>query len=78
MRKRAREVNLKENSFWRSALQGFDIDGTDPRTLVEYDALVDGLTPERVQQAAQRYFDMERYARFVLYPRDYYGELGVD
>ncbi len=78
MRKRAREVNLKENSFWRSALQGFDIDGTDPRTLVEYDALVDGLTPERVQQAAQRYFDMERYARFVLYPRDYYGELDVD
>jgi zinc protease len=78
IRKRTREVSLKENSFWRGALQGLDIDGTDPRLLLQYDALVDGLKPEIVQQAAQQYFNGERYARFVLYPRDYYGELGVD
>ena len=78
IRKRTREVSLKENSFWRGALQGLDIDGTDPRLLLQYDALVDGLTPEIVQQAAQQYFNGERYARFVLYPRDYYGELDVD
>lgn len=78
MRRRAREVDLKENGFWRGALQGFDIDGTDPLQLLRYEELVSGLTPDKVQRAAQQYFNTERYARFVLYPRSYYGELGVD
>jgi len=71
MRKRSREVNLKENSFWRGTLQGFDINGTDPLLVLKYDELVDSLTPDMVQQAAQKYFNMENYARFVLYPQDF-------
>ena len=71
MRKRAREVNLKENGFWRGTLQGFDINGTDPLLVLKYDELVDSLTPEMVQQAAQKYFNMKNYARFVLYPQGF-------
>lgn len=71
MRKRAREVNLKENGFWRGTLQGFDINGTDPLLVLKYDELVDSLTPEMVQEAAQKYFNMKNYARFVLYPQGF-------
>jgi zinc protease len=71
MRKRSREVNLKENSFWRGTLQGFDINGTDPLLVLKYDELVENLTPEMVQKAAQKYFNIENYARFVLYPQDF-------
>ena len=39
---------------------------------------MDRLTPAVVQEAAQQYFNRERYARFVLYPRDYYAELEAD
>jgi zinc protease len=71
MRKRSREVNLKENGFWRGALQGTDLNGIDPRLLLQYSDMVDELTTDMVQQAAQKYFDMEQYARFVLYPKDF-------
>lgn len=76
MRKRAREVNLKENGFWRGTLQGFDINGTDPLLVLKYDELVDSLTPEMVQQAAQKYFNMKNYARFVLYPQGFAKQNG--
>lgn len=71
MRQRQREVSLKENGFWVSSLQGTDFNGIDPRLLVQYPELVDGLTIEAVQQAAQQYFDMDNYVRVVLYPEGF-------
>ncbi len=71
MRKRAREVSLKENGFWRGALQGTQINGVDPLLLLQYGDMVDELTADMVQEAAQKYFNMEQYARFVLYPEGF-------
>ncbi len=70
MRKRQRETELKENSFWVGSLEALDFNGVDPRLLIEYPALVDSLTVEAVQQAAQHYFNMDRYVRVVLYPEE--------
>ena len=70
MRKRRREIDLKENGFWVRALESADFNGVDPRLLVRYPELVDSLTAEMVQQAARKYFNMDRYVRVVLYPQD--------
>ena len=67
-RVRRREVQLKENSWWVGALNSVDWNGIDPRVLVRYPEMVDSLSVEKVQAAAQRYFDLEDYARFVLMP----------
>ena len=70
MRKRQRETDLKENSFWVGALETLDFNGVDPRLLTQYPALVDSLTVDVVQQSAQKYFNMDRYVRVVLYPEE--------
>ncbi len=70
IRKRQRETNLEENSFWVGSLATLDFNGVDPLRLIQYPALVDSLTVEAVQQAAQRYFNMDRYVRVVLYPEE--------
>ena len=36
MRKRKREVDLKENGFWINVLKWTDSQGIDPRLLLEY------------------------------------------
>jgi len=77
MRQRQREIDLKENSFWVGSLASLDFNGVDPRRLIQYPALVDSLTAEAVQQAAQDYFNMARYVRVVLYPEEA-GELGEE
>ena len=70
MRKRQRETDLKENSFWVGSLEALDFNGVDSRLLVQYPALVDSLTVDVVQQSAQKYFNMDRYVRVVLYPEE--------
>ncbi|MYI62789.1 MAG: insulinase family protein [Gemmatimonadetes bacterium] len=70
MRNRQREPDLKENSFWVGALETLDFNGVDPRLLIQYPALVDSLTVDMVQQSAQKYFNMDRYVRVVLYPEE--------
>lgn len=77
MRQRQREIDLKENSFWVGSLASLDFNGVDPRRLIQYSALVDSLTADAVQQAAQNYFNMDRYVRVVLYPEEA-GELGEE
>ena len=70
MRKRQRETDLKENSFWVGSLASLDFNGVDPQLLIQYPALVDSLTVDVVQQSAQKYFNMDRYVRVVLYPEE--------
>jgi zinc protease len=66
--RRKREVNVRENSFWLGVLQAYYNRGEDPRLVLEYEPLVESVTAERVQQAARRYIDLERYVQAVLYP----------
>ena len=40
----------------------------DPRDILTYEAIIDQLTPAMVQDAIQRYFNMDHYYRFTLYP----------
>ncbi|MDA0747356.1 MAG: insulinase family protein, partial [bacterium] len=71
--RRGREVAMKENGFWRGALESVYEHGQDPLTILTYNELVEGLTLEAVQKAAQKYFDMRNYVRVVLYPETMEG-----
>jgi zinc protease len=66
--KRNRQEALKENSFWVGSLISTDGNGLDPRLLVRYDAMVDSLTVEDVQAAAQQYLNTENYVQVTLLP----------
>ena len=66
--KREREVAMKENRFWLNGLGWVDFHGLDPRRYLRYSDMVDSVSVEAVQEAAQKYFDMSNYARFVLLP----------
>jgi zinc protease len=66
---RAREVDLKTNTYWAVNLAGRDQNGEDPAGLLApYDELVKKLSAAQIQQAARQYFDTANYARFVLLP----------
>jgi zinc protease len=66
--RRSREVALKENRFWRGALQTRYVHDEDPLMILSFDERVEGLQLPAIQQAANRYLDTSNYARFVLLP----------
>ncbi len=68
IRRREHEVNLKENGWWLSVLEWVDYHDVDPAVILD-ESIVEALTPEDVQIAAERWFDKSRYARFVLLPQ---------
>ncbi|MXW63410.1 MAG: insulinase family protein [Bacteroidetes bacterium SB0662_bin_6] len=67
--RRAKETNLRENSYWLGRIQGMDQEGRDLRLIPSYD-LIEGWTAEQVQEAAVRYLREDQYAKFVLYPEE--------
>ncbi len=66
--RRQRETSLKENGFWLGGLQSYYSRNQDPRQLLEFDDLVESITPESLRQTAQRYLNPERYVLGVLKP----------
>ncbi len=71
LQRRQREVEMEENSFWLEALESTYVHGTDPRLILEYEALVEGLTPASVQAAARLYLNLENYVRVSLFPEGF-------
>lgn len=66
---RTQEVSLKENSYWVGNIAARLENGEDPRGLVTYTSdFIEKLTSEQIRDAARRYLDLSRYARFVLLP----------
>jgi len=66
--RRTREKRLKENGFWLGKLTSYYMFDMDPEKIFEFDKYVDNLSKEAIQKAAQKYFTIKNYAKFVLYP----------
>jgi zinc protease len=66
--RREREVQLRENGFWLASLESALWNEEDPRLILDFDALVDSLTPESVRDAAARWVDLDRRVEVVLVP----------
>ena len=75
IRRRSHELALQENSYWLHTLEQIQLHSIRPDQVTDYSSLVNGLNSEQIQIAAKQYFNKSQYARFVLYPRDYYHEL---
>jgi zinc protease len=66
---RTQEVSLKENSYWLGNIAARVENGEDPRGLATYTKdYIEKLTSEQIRDAARKYLDMTRYARFILLP----------
>lgn len=74
---RQREINLKKNSFWQYVLQFYTWHGEDPRTLLEFDRLVEALHPEQIRETAAQYFGTPNQAVFRLFPEGEEWKSGV-
>ena len=66
--RRRREVNLKENSFWVSVLRTYYTRDLDPRLVLDYESLVERVTPEQLKASAQAYLTSESSMQAILYP----------
>ena len=68
--RRQRELQLKENGFWLSALDQYLSNGEDPRMLLETMRLVDSTTIDNIRAAAGEFLRGDQYIQVVLYPEN--------
>ena len=66
--RRELEVARKQNGWWVSMLQGRLDNGDDVTTVFADDALIAGLTVEKLAAGARKFLDETNRARFVLLP----------
>lgn len=65
---RAQEVAVRENGYWLTNLAARVENGEDPRGLLVYPDFIRNLTGAQIRDAARKYLDTARLARFVLLP----------
>lgn len=66
--RRELEVARKQNQWWVSALQGRLESGDDVTAVLSSDALITGLTADKIAAAAKKFLAETNRARFVLLP----------
>ena len=70
MQLRNYEKSLKENRFWLNTLNRYYFRKHDPLIILTFPELVETLSVESVQDAAQKYLDENHYVRVILYPEN--------
>ncbi len=68
--RRSRETSLEQNGYWLYQLLYADRYGEDPREILDFGQLLDGLTCEKLRVAAGLYLDTGNYVRVSLYPEE--------
>jgi zinc protease len=59
---------LETNNFWENYLiQQYQTD-EKPENVLDYENLLNGLTKEKIKNAARSYLDGRNYIRLVLFP----------
>ncbi|MFV1980089.1 MAG: M16 family metallopeptidase [Rhodothermia bacterium] len=67
IRRRSHEKNLKRNRYWLSSIAFVDRYNEDPMTILEgHGEFMGRLDSNMMREAANRYFNLENYAKFVL------------
>jgi zinc protease len=67
---RSFETDLEKNGFWLGKLEQYHRLQWDPKDILTYPDLVNSLSVEAIQKAAQIYFDGENVAKFILLPEE--------
>jgi zinc protease len=66
--RRARETSLRQNNYWLGQLVAAHEYHLDPRGILTYEELIDGLTSAIVRDAAQKYLRLDNYVEVRLVP----------
>jgi predicted Zn-dependent peptidase len=61
-------VNLKENNFWLSALDGMYYYNQNPEEILDRITYINALKAADIEHAAKTFFTRENVAKFVLNP----------
>lgn len=65
---KTREEDLKENSFWLKALVSMDKNNLNTISSANYNDIVKGMTPEKLQKFSQRIFKNSKNVEVVMLP----------
>ena len=65
---RSIELQLRSNSFWTGYLYGRFQNNEDIRSVLSYKQRLKSVSPERLQQLANKYLNGDNLAKFVLLP----------
>lgn len=65
--KRQRELDLKENGFWKDVVSDYLENNENPEGMLKYNTWVNELTAEDIKKAANEYID-DNVVKVVLYP----------
>jgi zinc protease len=68
LRRRAHETNLRENGYWLRELGEAYTYGDDPKLMLDFDAMLDKVTSDRVRSAARTYLPSSQYILAELRP----------
>ena len=68
LRRREHETSLKENGFWLNELSRAYRFGDDPKLILDFDAMVDKISSDRVRAAAKKYLTSTQYVLGELRP----------
>jgi zinc protease len=70
IQRRQHEIHLKENQYWLRELHSSYWHGGNPEHMLDYPKLVNGLKANDIQDAAKKYFDVNKYVKVVLVPEE--------
>jgi zinc protease len=65
---RERETNLKKNDWWKSKIENMSYYNETPSNITQFNDLVNGISPEKVKEAAGMYLTPGRYVQLYLQP----------
>ena len=66
--RRSRETNMKSNGYWRSQLAAWYRSNEDPRNILNYEELINGLDSSIIREIANRSLTIDNYIQLSLYP----------
>ncbi|MCB0284079.1 MAG: insulinase family protein [Calditrichaeota bacterium] len=64
------ETNLRENSYWLNKIEFSLFNNLDPSEVLRVQEMIDALSLDDVQKAAQKYLNTDNYIEVILYPED--------
>ncbi len=65
-----REESLRQNGFWLGQITSAAQRGEDFAAILDYEAALEALTLEDIEEVALRYFSLDEYMRVVLLPEE--------
>ena len=68
---RKRQTDIEENGFWLAVVKNYLTQGWPLGDVLNFEELVESVTSDSIQDAANRYLNQDRYVLGVLFPEEW-------